>query len=85
MAKPEGDAVANEVVLRGFDAKHGQDIAFSPGPGPLTSPRTYTARAKLKGDFAVAGSINFDLGVLERGVTAKLSRGSFDTWRLVEG
>ena len=104
VAKPEGDAVAHQVFLRGFDAEHGQDIGFSLGPVPLNQPShihgqgyadlnfiiAETVRAlrvtegvydPRQGDFAVAGSINFDLGVLERGVTGKLSYGSFDTWR----
>ncbi len=34
-----------------------------------------------QGDFAVAGSIAFDLGVADRGVTARASYGSFDTFR----
>ncbi|RXL50952.1 TonB-dependent receptor, partial [Citrobacter sp. AAK_AS5] len=36
-----------------------------------------------QGDFAVAGSVDFDLGVEERGVHATATYGSFDTKRLV--
>mgnify|MGYP002780266965 FL=1 len=34
-----------------------------------------------QGDFAVAGSIDFDLGVVERGVHSHSAYGSFDTYR----
>ena len=34
----EGDAVAPRIFLRGFDAEHGQDIAFSAGGVPINQP-----------------------------------------------
>lgn len=34
-----------------------------------------------QGDFAVAGSVEYELGLGERGVVAKVTRGSYDKWR----
>lgn len=105
--RPEGDAVAQRVSLRGFDADHGQDIQFSVGglvalnqPSHIHGqgyadtnvliPETVRNVRILEGvydphqgDFAVAGSVDFDLGVQERGIRATASYGSFDTLRLV--
>ncbi|MRG94589.1 TonB-dependent receptor domain-containing protein [Polyangium spumosum] len=105
--RPEGDAVAQRVYLRGFDADHGQDIQFTlAGTVPLNQPSHIhgqgyadlnvlipeTVRSVRvlegvydphQGDFAVAGSVDFDLGVEERGVRATATYGSFDTKRLV--
>lgn len=44
-----------------------------------STPGTYSPR---QGDFAVAGSIHFDLGYAEPGVTAKAGAGSFGERRL---
>ncbi|MDC3982465.1 TonB-dependent receptor [Polyangium jinanense] len=105
--RPEGDAVAQRVYLRGFDADHGQDIQFTVGGTiPINQPSHIhgqgyadlnvlipeTVRSVRvlegvydphQGDFAVAGSVDFDLGVEERGVHATASYGSFNTKRLV--
>jgi TonB family protein len=105
--RPEGEAVAQRVYLRGFDADHGQDIQFSlGGTVPLNQPSHIhgqgyadlnviipeTVRSVRvlegvydphQGDFSVAGSVDFDLGVEERGVRTTGSYGSFDTKRLV--
>lgn len=105
--RPEGDAVAQRVYLRGFDADHGQDIQFTVGGTiPLNQPSHLhgqgyadlnvlipeTVRSvrvvegvydPQQGDFAVAGSADFDLGVEERGIRATGSYGSFDTRRVV--
>ncbi len=106
VSRPEGDAVAHEVNLRGFDAKHGQDIAFTLGPIPLNAPshvhgqgyadlnflipelvRTVRVTAGVydprQGDFAVAGSVDFDLGLEQRGVRAELGLGSFGAQRVL--
>lgn len=106
VARPEGDAVAHQVFLRGFDAEHGQDIEFTAGPVPVNQPShihgqgyadlnfvipevvrsirvtegTYDPR---QGDFAVAGSAHFDLGVTRRGYLARASYGSFNTARVL--
>lgn len=103
--RPEGDAVAQRVYLRGFDADHGQDIQFTTGGLiPLNQPSHLHGQGYAdlnvlipevvrsvrvvegvydpsQGDFAVAGSADFDLGVEERGVRATATVGSFDTRR----
>ncbi|MGZ3446465.1 MAG: TonB family protein, partial [Myxococcaceae bacterium] len=104
ISRPEGEAVAHEVFLRGFDAEHGQDIEFTSGPVPLNQPSHIhgqgyadlnviipeTVRSlrvtegvydPRQGDFAVAGSADFDLGVAARGTTLSTSAGSFGTFR----
>ena len=35
VSRPEGDAVAHEIYLRGFNAAHGQDIEFTVGGVPI--------------------------------------------------
>lgn len=101
LTKPEGDAGAHRIQLRGFDAEHGQDIEFRLGGIPLNVPAhihgqgyadlnlvlagtidrlqvlegVYDAK---QGDFAVAGSAYFDLGVEDRGLKFRLGYGSFD-------
>ena len=90
VARPEGEAVAHEIFLRGFDAEHGQDIEFTVGGIPINQPShihgqgyadlnfiipevvrsirvTEGVYDPRQGDFAVAGSVDFDLGVDERG------------------
>lgn len=63
---------------------HGQgyaDLHFLPPEvvqQVTATPGTYDPR---QGDFAVAGSLRFDLGVSEPGLTAKVEGGSFNTWR----
>ncbi|TAK23840.1 MAG: TonB-dependent receptor [Myxococcaceae bacterium] len=104
VSRPEGDAVAHQVFLRGFDAEHGQDIQFSLGVVPINLPSHLhgqgyadlnfiipeTVRSlrvtegiydPRQGDFAVAGSVHFDLGVARRGVLLRAGYGSFGTVR----
>lgn len=107
VARGEGDAVAHEIYLRGFNAEHGQDMELSLNgfvpinqmshlhgqgyadmnyliPEVIESVRivegVYDPR---QGDFAVAGSVNFDLGVRDRGYQLRSSFGSFNTFRQV--
>ena len=102
----EGDAVANNVFLRGFNAEHGQDIEFRVGGIPVNAashvhgqgyadlnfviPEVVRHLRVLEGvydprqgDFAVAGSAYYELGVLPRGYRAKATTGSFGTRRVV--
>jgi len=102
VARSEGDAVAPHVFLRGFDAEHGQDIAFSAGGIPINLPSHLHGQGYAdlnfvpteavryvrvtegiydprQGDFAVAGSVDFELGVPERGILSRTSYGSFGT------
>jgi iron complex outermembrane recepter protein len=104
IARPEGDAVAHQVFLRGFDAEHGQDIEFNVGAVPINQPAhihgqgyadlnfiipevvrslrvTEGVYDPRQGDFAVAGSVEFDLGVAQRGFQSHTSYGSFNTFR----
>jgi TonB family protein len=104
VSRAEGDAVAHEIVLRGFDAQHGQDIALSVQRVPINQPShihgqgyadlelvipevvravrvTEGVYDPRQGDFAVAGSIDFDLGVPERGIRLRTEVGSFNTVR----
>jgi TonB family protein len=106
VSHPEGDAVAQRIYLRGFDADHGQDVELRVGGIPLNQrshlhgqgyadlnaiiPETVRSVRVIEGvydpeqgDFAVAGSANFDLGVEERGVQLKATYGSFGTTRLL--
>jgi TonB family protein len=104
VSHPEGDAIAQRIYLRGFDADHGQDVEFRVGPIPLNQrshihgqgyadlnviiPETVRSIRVIEGvydpeqgDFAVAGSAYFDLGVEERGLQLKATYGSFQTKR----
>ena len=104
VSRPEGEAVAQEIFLRGFDAEHGQDIELRVGAIPMNQPshlhgqgyadlgvivpevvRSVRATEGVydprQGDFAVAGSVDFDLGVDDRGFQSKTSYGSFNTLR----
>jgi iron complex outermembrane receptor protein len=105
-ARGEGDAVGHRLMLRGFDADHGQDIELTVDGIPINLPSHIhgqgyadlgfvlpeTVRAlrvvegvydPSQGDFAVAGSIDFRLGVPERdrGVASRTTYGSFNTFR----
>jgi iron complex outermembrane receptor protein len=105
-ARSEGDAVAQRITLRGFDADHGQDLELRAGGLPINLPshihgQGYADMGFLiaevvdemrvtegvydprQGDFAVAGSIDFELGVRERGVQLRSSYGSFNTFRML--
>ena len=105
VARSEGDAVAQEIVLRGFDAAHGQDIELTVnGWLPLNQPSHVHGQGYAdlnfllpevvrsvrvvegvydprQGDFAVAGSVDFSLGVAERGYQSRSSIGSFGSFR----
>jgi iron complex outermembrane recepter protein len=106
VSHPEGDAIAQRIYLRGFDADHGQDVEFRVGPIPLNLrshihgqgyadlnvviPETVRSLRVIEGiydpeqgDFAVAGSAYFDLGVEERGLRLTGTYGSFQTARVL--
>lgn len=106
VARPEGDAIAQRIYLRGFDAVHGQDVELKVSGIPLNQgshihgqgyadlsiviPETVRSLRVIEGvydprqgDFAVAGSAEFDLGVEERGTRIGYKTGSFGTHRLV--
>jgi iron complex outermembrane receptor protein len=104
VARIEGDAVGHRLMLRGFDADHGQDIELSVDGVPVNQPSHIhgqgyadlgflipeTVRSlrvvegvydPAQGDFAVAGSADFELGVEQRGARVSTSYGRFDTFR----
>ncbi|MBL0197757.1 MAG: TonB family protein [Myxococcales bacterium] len=106
VARPEGDAVAQRIYLRGFDAVHGQDIELRAAGIPLNQgshihgqgyadlsiviPETVRSLRVMEGvydprqgDFAVAGSAEFDLGVERRGLHFSAKMGSFGTQRVL--
>jgi iron complex outermembrane recepter protein len=101
-----GEGHAEQVFLRGFDAREGQDIEFSVGGMPINEsgnlhgngyadthfiiPETVESLRVVEGPFdprqgnyAVAGSANYELGLEKRGFTTKYMRGSFGTERLL--
>ena len=104
VSRPEGDAVAHEIYLRGFNAAHGQDIEFTLGGAPINQISHLHGQGYAdlnfilpevvrsirvtegvydphQGDFAVAGSVDFDLGVAQRGFLLRSTGGSFGTFR----
>ncbi len=101
-----GEGHAEQVFLRGFDAREGQEIEFSVAGVPVNEagnlhghghsdlhfimPELVHAVRVLEGpfdprqgNFAVAGSADYELGLDRRGSTIRYSRGSFNTDRLV--
>lgn len=98
------EAHADQVFLRGFDAREGQDIEFTVGGVPINEsgnihgngysdthfiiPELISSLRVLEGPFdprqgnyAVAGSADYQLGLAQRGVTAKFMAGSYGTYR----
>ena len=99
-----GEGHAEQVFLRGFDAREGQDIEFTVGGVPINEsgnlhgngyadthfiiPEVVESLRVVEGPFdprqgnyAVAGSANYELGLEKRGLTAKYTTGSFGTQR----
>jgi len=101
-----GDGHAEQVFLRGFDAREGQDVEFSVDGVPINDsgnvhgngyadthfiiPELILGLRVIEGPFspdqgnyAVAGSADYHLGLETRGVTAKTTYGSWNTERLL--
>jgi TonB family protein len=101
-----GEGHAEQVFLRGFDAREGQDIEFSVGGVPINESGnlhgngyadTHFIIPELvqqlrvvegpfdprQGNYAVAGSADFELGLEQRGLTGKYTLGSFGTQRML--
>ncbi len=101
-----GEGHAEQVFLRGFDAREGQDIEFSVDGVPANDAGNIHGNgyadthfvipeliqslrvtegpfSPYQGNFAVAGSADYHLGLDTRGTTAKLTYGSFNTERLL--
>ena len=101
-----GSGHAEQVFLRGFDAREGQDIEFSVDGVPINEsgnlhgngyadthfiiPELVESLRVLEGPFdprqgnyAVAGSASYELGLARRGLTMKYTAGSWGTERLL--
>ncbi len=101
-----GDGHAEQIFMRGFDARDGQDIELSVGGVPINEsgnlhgngyadshfiiPELVESLRVLEGPFdprqgnyAVAGSADYQLGLAQRGLTARYTSGSFGTKRLL--
>lgn len=101
-----GEGHAEQIFLRGFDAREGQDLELSVGGVPVNQAGNLhgNGHADLhfvipelihglrvlegpfdprQGNFAVAGSAEYELGLARRGLTAKYGYGSFATQRLL--
>ncbi|HEY2729466.1 MAG TPA: TonB family protein, partial [Polyangia bacterium] len=101
-----GEGHAEQVFMRGFDAREGQDIEFSVGGVPINEAGnlhgngyadTHFIIPELveslrvvegpfdprQGNFAVAGSGDYELGLPERGLSARYTTGSFGTERIL--
>ncbi|HEY4014271.1 MAG TPA: TonB family protein [Polyangiaceae bacterium] len=99
-----GEGHAEQVFLRGFDAREGQDIEFSVGGVPINESGNLhgngyadthfiipelVERLRVvegpfdprQGNYAVAGSADYELGLEKRGFTAKYTTGSYGTQR----
>ena len=99
-----GEGHAEQVFLRGFDAREGQDIEFSVGGVPINESGNLhgngysdthfiipeiVQRLRViegpfdphQGNYAVAGSADYELGLEKRGLTATYTTGSFSTER----
>jgi TonB family protein len=99
-----GEGHAEQVFLRGFDAREGQDLEFTVGGVPINESGnlhgngyadTHFIIPELvqelrvvegpfdprQGNYAVAGSADYQLGLEKRGLTGKVTVGSFNTQR----
>jgi TonB family protein len=99
-----GEGHAEQVFLRGFDAREGQDIEFTVGGVPINESGNLhgngyadthfiipelVERLRVvegpfdprQGNYAVAGSADYELGLALRGLSAKYVTGSFNTQR----
>lgn len=101
-----GSGHAEQVFLRGFDAREGQDLEFTVDGVPINDAGNFHGNgyadthfiipelihsvrvlegpyAPQQGNFAVAGSADYQLGLDRRGLTTSFETGSFNTQRLL--
>jgi hypothetical protein len=99
-----GEGHAEQIFMRGFDAREGQDVELTVGGVPINDsgnihgngyadthfimPELISSLRVLEGPFApqqgnyaVAGSADYELGLEQRGLTTKYTIGSFGTER----
>lgn len=100
-----GQGHAEQIFLRGFDAREGQDIELTAEGVPINESGNLHGNGYAdlhfiipelienlrvvegpfdprQGNYAVAGSADFELGLQQRGLVAKMTVGNFDTQRL---
>ncbi|MBX3229464.1 MAG: TonB-dependent receptor plug domain-containing protein [Labilithrix sp.] len=101
-----GDGHAEQIFLRGFDAREGQDVEVTAAGVPVNEAGNLHGNGYAdlhfiipelvdslrvvegpfdphQGNFAVAGSAAYSLGLAKRGLTAKYTTGSFGTQRML--
>ena len=101
-----GEGHAEQIFLRGFDAREGQDLELTVDGVPINEsgnlhgngyadthfiiPELIQSLRVLEGpldprqgNYAVAGSADFHLGLAERGLTGKFSVGTFGSYRML--
>ncbi len=101
-----GEGHAEQVFMRGFDAREGQDVELSVGGVPINEsgnlhgngyadthfiiPELVESLRVVEGPFdprqgnyAVAGSADYELGLADRGLSARYTLGSFGTERVL--
>jgi hypothetical protein len=101
-----GQGHADQVFMRGFDAREGQDIEFTVGGVPINEsgnlhgngyadtnfiiPELVESLRVLEGpydprqgNYAVAGSADYQLGLADRGLQLRYTLGSFGTQRIL--
>jgi iron complex outermembrane receptor protein len=101
-----GEGHAEQVFMRGFDAREGQDLEFSVDGVPINESGnlhgngyadTHFIIPELveslrivegpfdprQGNYAVAGSADYQLGLTQRGLSMQYTQGSFGTKRVL--
>jgi TonB family protein len=101
-----GEGHAEQIFMRGFDARAGQDIELTVDGVPINDSGNLHGNgyadthfiipelvssvhviegpfSAIQGNYAVAGSADYQLGLEARGATAKLTYGSWDTKRVL--
>jgi iron complex outermembrane receptor protein len=101
-----GEGHAEQVYMRGFDAREGQDVEFTVGGVPINESGnlhgngyadTHFIIPELieslrivegpfdprQGNYAVAGSADYQLGLEQRGLSASYTLGSWGTQRVL--
>jgi TonB family protein len=101
-----GEGHADQVFMRGFDAREGQDIEFTVGGVPINEsgnlhgngyadtnfiiPELVESLRVLEGpydprqgNYAVAGSADYQLGLADRGLQLRYTLGTFGTQRIL--
>jgi len=101
-----GEGHAEQVFMRGFDAREGQDVEFTVGGVPINESGNLHGNGyadthfiipeliqglrvvegpfdPAQGNYAVAGSADYQLGLADRGLSLHYTTGSFGTQRVL--